>query len=161
MNLVPHTIYITSGYGEADDTLDLLAFDRALANAKVADYNHLRVSSIIPPKAKLIFDIQPPLKPGSLAFTVMARTNGVGGELISACLGFFQSKDPEKNGVIFEVSDHIPERLARYDVYRMGVQAMQDRQILFCDPVIVSKSMTVPDNKAGCVVVIATMLVDL
>lgn len=158
MNLVPHTIYITSGYGEADDTLDLLAFDRALANAKVADYNHLRVSSIIPPKAILVFDEQPPLRPGSLAFTVMARTNGVEGEEISACLGFFQPNVYNKNGVIFEVSDKIPEHEARRQVLLMGEQAMQDRHISSQAPIIVSKTATVPPRMTGCVVVIATMI---
>jgi len=49
---LPKKIILTAGIGEGETELN--AFDNALLNAGVANYNFLKVSSIIPPKAKII-----------------------------------------------------------------------------------------------------------
>lgn len=152
--MMPKKIYITSGVGFADPGQDLLAFDRALGAAGTADFNHLRVSSIVPPHAQLIFN-PPPFPKGSLVYTVYSRMDGQAGDTITACLIFAEPEDPSCNGAIFEVSAKLDKVEVQDLALKMVTQAMNDREIPIRRVKVECRTAVVPANKVGSAVVTA------
>ncbi len=93
----PKKFFISAG--SAEGTTTLTAFDNALLAARVGNWNLLRVSSILPPGAKLCEDLQIP--PGSLVPTAYGCiTSEEPGQLIAAAVGVGFSGDDF--GVIME-----------------------------------------------------------
>ncbi|VAX21190.1 Pyruvoyl-dependent arginine decarboxylase 2 [hydrothermal vent metagenome] len=74
MNLVPKAMFLTNGVGTHKE--ELRSFELALRNAGVEKCNLVYVSSILPPKCKIISRREglKRLKPGQISFCVMART---------------------------------------------------------------------------------------
>ncbi len=94
---------------------ELVAFDRALAQSGISDYNLVKVSSIIPPNAT---EKRPDLPKGSLLPVAYgAITSREKGVIISAAVSVGIPEDPNEVGVIMEFSGYIPqedaERIAR------------------------------------------------
>lgn len=90
-------IYITSGIGTGPTTL--AAFDAALNSAGIANYNLLRLSSVIPPAAKVIADntglrgVSLPGQWGDRLYVVMAEARTViVGESVWAGVGWVQDE---------------------------------------------------------------------
>ncbi|MGE5507889.1 MAG: pyruvoyl-dependent arginine decarboxylase [Chitinophagales bacterium] len=100
--------------GAAEGLTPLTAFDRALLEAGIGNLNLLKVSSILPPRAK--FSARLVIPPGSLVPTAYASiTSTTPGELIAAAVAVGHSADT--HGVIMETSGHytkeeIEERIA-------------------------------------------------
>ena len=93
----PKKFFITAASAEGNTTLT--AFDNALLAGRVGNLNLLRVSSILPPKAKLCDDLQIP--PGSLVPTAYGCiVSEEPGQLIAAAVGVGFSEDAF--GVIME-----------------------------------------------------------
>ena len=73
MNLVPTKVFLTKGVGR--HKYQLKSFEAALRQAGVAHVNLVQVSSILPPRCKLISrdrGVQM-LIPGQIGFCVLAR----------------------------------------------------------------------------------------
>jgi arginine decarboxylase len=74
MNLVPKKMFFTRGSGVHSQ--ELRSFELALRSAGVEKQNLVTVSSILPPKCKIISrkEGEKLLKPGEITFCVMARS---------------------------------------------------------------------------------------
>ena len=80
----PRLVCLASGAAEGDS--GLTAFDNALRKGGIGDVNLMRVSSIVPPGAKM--SPLPDLPMGSLTPAAYAvETSSVPGQVISACIG--------------------------------------------------------------------------
>lgn len=94
---IPNLVVLVAG--EAEGGSELNAFDNALLGAGIGDLNLVYVSSIVPPKAKVTYDV-PHIKKGTLVPVVMAKVvSDKEGERISAAIGVGLGKD---FGIIME-----------------------------------------------------------
>ena len=103
LNLVAKKLFLTKGVGVAEDKLT--SFEYALRNAGIAGTNIVLISSIFPPKAKLITrkDGLKLIKPGQVLFTIYSRNQtNEPQRLISASVGIAQPKDRSKYGYLSE-----------------------------------------------------------
>ena len=103
LDLVAKKLFLTKGVGVAEDKLT--SFEYALRNAGIAGTNIVLISSIFPPKAKLITrkDGLKLIKPGQVLFTIYSRNQtNEPQRLISASVGIAQPKDRSKYGYLSE-----------------------------------------------------------
>ena len=103
LDLVAKKLFLTKGVGVADDKLT--SFEFALRNAGIAGTNIVLISSIFPPKAKLIprKDGLKLIKPGQVLFTIYSRNQtNEPHRLVSASVGVAQPKDTSKYGYLSE-----------------------------------------------------------
>ena len=103
LNLVAKKLFLTKGVGVAEDKLT--SFEYALRDAGIAGTNIVLISSIFPPKAKLITrkDGLKLIKPGQVLFTIYSRNQtNEPQRLISASVGVAQPKDRSKYGYLSE-----------------------------------------------------------
>lgn len=88
--------------GVGVDQYNIASFDKALIEAGVGNYNLVRVSSIIPPKAKLVNQINYPK--GSVLFTAYAQKSTRKDESIASAIAAAIPKRADGVGVIMEYS---------------------------------------------------------
>jgi len=102
-------ITVTSGGGIGATAM--AAFDDALRVAGIADYNLIKLSSIIPPKAEIEIEKYSPVGSdefGNRLYTVLAEMRSeVPGKTIGAGIGWYQWGD--KRGVFAEHHEMIDE----------------------------------------------------
>lgn len=104
--LVPTKMFLTKGVGRHKYQLN--SFEMALRQAGVAHLNLVTVSSILPPKCKIISKEKgiPLLTPGAISFCVMARSDSnEHGRLIASSIGVAVPRDKDKWGYLSEVHD--------------------------------------------------------
>lgn len=103
MQFVPKEIFLTKGVGRHVEKL--ASFEEALRDAKIARFNLVHVSSIFPPRCKLIKPAQglAHLKSGQIVHAVLAR-NAVqeNHRLVTASIGMAIPKDRTNHGYISE-----------------------------------------------------------
>jgi len=105
--LVPTKVFLTKGVGK--HKYQLKSFEEALSKAGVAQQNLVQVSSILPPKCKIIGHENglKTLIPGQISYCVMARSDtNEHGRLIASSIGIAVPKDRNKWGYISEVHGH-------------------------------------------------------
>ena len=103
LDLVAKKIFLTKGVGVDDDKLT--SFEYALRNAGIAGTNIVLISSIFPPKAKLISRREglKLIKPGQVLFTIYSRNQtNEPHRLISSSVGVATPKDRTKYGYLSE-----------------------------------------------------------
>ncbi len=103
MIMVPKKFFLTKGVGVHRDKL--ASFETALRSAGIEKCNLVYVSSIMPPKCKVISKAQgmKQLAPGQIAYTVMARSEtNEPNRLVSAAIGIAMPKDEENYGYLSE-----------------------------------------------------------
>lgn len=102
--MMPIQLFLTKGVGFHRD--QLISFEAALRDAEIANYNLVTVSSILPPKCRIIKKEEgiKLLKPGQIVHVVLAR-NAVkeGRRLISAAIGVAIPKDDMIHGYLSEL----------------------------------------------------------
>ena len=106
-SLVPVKVFLTKGVGR--HRYQLKSFEEALRQAGVAQQNLVQVSSILPPKCKIIAHENglKSLVPGQISYCVMARSDtNEHGRLIASSIGIAVPKDRNKWGYISEVHGH-------------------------------------------------------
>jgi arginine decarboxylase len=106
-NLVPAYVFLTKGVGR--DKYQLKSFEQALRKAGVAQLNLVQVSSILPPKCKIISREKgiKMLTPGAINFCVMARSDtNEHGRLVASSVGVAVPKDGDKWGYLSEIHGH-------------------------------------------------------
>ncbi len=144
----PKALSVVAGHGEGGSEIN--AFDRALRDAGVADLNFLRVTSIVPPGARVIE--LPRYSPGILMPAVYARISSTrAGDRITAAIGVGLSR--EHAGVIMEHSGHHARADAEKAVRRMIEEGFQMRGLALEEIVIAAVEHTV--EKVGCAVALA------
>ena len=103
MPIVPSKVFLTKGVGRHKERL--ASFELALRMAEIEKYNIVAVSSILPPKVKLIPKKQAltQLSPGQILFCVMGKIDTCEpGRLISASVGLAMPADRNAYGYISE-----------------------------------------------------------
>ena len=103
LDLVAKKLFLTRGIGVHEDKLT--SFEYALRDAGISGTNIVLISSIFPPKAKLIprKDGLKLIKPGQILFTIYSKNQtNEPHRLISASVGVAQPKDRTKYGYLSE-----------------------------------------------------------
>jgi arginine decarboxylase len=103
MNHVPSKIFFTKGVGKAKD--QLTAFEFALRDAGIAQYNLVHVSSILPPGAKIVSRKEglKHLNPGQVVFVVLSRAaSNEPNRLLAASVGAAVPADKKMYGYLSE-----------------------------------------------------------
>src|SRR4030042_7125610 len=101
---VPNRVFLTKGVGR--HKFQLNSFEMALRQAGVAQQNVVQVSSILPPRCRVIPREQGlrQLVPGAICFSVMSRAEtNEHGRLIASSVGIAIPKDKGKWGYLSEV----------------------------------------------------------
>ncbi len=107
VSLVPKKVFLTKGVGR--HRYQLKSFEGALRKAGVAQQNLVQVSSILPPKCKIISRENGlnQLTPGQICYCVMARADtNEHGRLVASSVGIAVPKDRNKWGYLSEVHGH-------------------------------------------------------
>lgn len=103
MRLVPRKMFLTRGVGVHKEKLT--SFEMALREAGIAHFNIVRVSSIFPPRCKIIPKTEglQLLQPGEIVFAVLAEmSTNEPGRRIAASIGVARPADEEKYGYLSE-----------------------------------------------------------
>jgi arginine decarboxylase len=99
----PCEIFLTKGVGKHKEKL--ASFEMALRDAKIAHFNLVRVSSILPPGARIV-GCDTGLKkllPGQIVFAVISdNATNEPHRLIAASVGVARPKDTHKHGYLSE-----------------------------------------------------------
>ncbi|MBN2138221.1 MAG: arginine decarboxylase, pyruvoyl-dependent [Sedimentisphaerales bacterium] len=104
MNMAPTQIFLTKGVGRHKHRLQ--SFESALRMAGVAQQNLVQVSSILPPRCKVISREKglEKIVPGEIYYCVMARSDtDEHGRMIASSVGIAVPKDHDKWGYLSEV----------------------------------------------------------
>lgn len=127
-------IYVASGIGSGPTKLS--AFDAALNDAGVANYNLIKLSSVIPPESKIIVHKSPipknkvPGKWGDKLYVVMAEVRvDTPNEEAWAGIGWVQ--DPKTGKGLFVEHDGKNENTVRNDIKQSLEGLMATRNINF------------------------------
>lgn len=100
---IPKAMFFTKGKGIHKDYLT--SFELALRDARISDLNIVTVSSIKPPKCKIlsISEGRKFLLPGQITFAVMARSStNEPNRLIAASIGLANPSEDDKYGYLSE-----------------------------------------------------------
>lgn len=101
--MIPKKVFFINGVGVHKDKL--ASFERALRSAGIEKCNLVYVSSILPPRCKIISCSKglKLIKPGQIVFCVMARNEtNEPNRLMSAAIGLAVPKDREHYGYLSE-----------------------------------------------------------
>jgi arginine decarboxylase len=105
--MIPSKVFFTKGVGVHKDRL--ASFELALRKAGIEKLNLVYVSSILPPKCKVVSAQQGlrVLRPGEIAYCVMARSEtNEPHRLISSAVGLAATKNKESYGYLSEHHGH-------------------------------------------------------
>lgn len=103
MRLVPHKMFLTRGVGVHKEKLT--SFEMALREAGIAHFNLVRVSSIFPPRCKIVEREEglQLLQPGEVVFAVIAEmSTNEPGRRIASSIGVARPSDSDKYGYLSE-----------------------------------------------------------
>ena len=103
LDLVAKKLFLTRGKGVHEDKLT--SFEYALRNAGISGTNLVLISSIFPPKAKLITRSQglKHIKPGQILFTIYSKNQtNEPHRMCAASVGLARPKDSNKYGYLSE-----------------------------------------------------------
>jgi len=104
MHFVPSKMYLTKGVGT--HKYELRSFEMALRDAGIEKCNLVTVSSILPPRCKIISRKQGEqlLQPGQITFAVLARiSTNEPHRLIAASIGVAQPAEEDAYGYLSEL----------------------------------------------------------
>jgi len=103
MQTVPKKVFFTKGVGKHKEKLQ--SFELALRKAGIEKYNLVSVSSIFPPKCKIVSKVEgiKQIQPGQIVFCVMS-TNSTNepNRMISASVGLAIPAEPDHYGYLSE-----------------------------------------------------------
>ncbi len=120
----PTQYFLVSGASEGYTPLN--AFDGALLQAGIGNTNIIKMSSIVPPRCRMIAPIA--LPPGALVPAAYAAlTSDVPGEIISAGVAIALPKDKNHNGLIMEYSARGKRSQIEEKVRHMAIEGMKLR----------------------------------
>jgi arginine decarboxylase len=103
LQIVPKEVFLTKGVGRHREKL--ASFEEALRNARIARFNIVQVSSIFPPRCKLISANKglAKLKSGQIVYCVMSKNEtNENRRLIAASIGLAIPADRNQYGYLAE-----------------------------------------------------------
>jgi len=121
----PNHFFITSGCGES--RFKLVAFDEALRNAQIADYNLIKISSILPKKCQMATSKEFPVKGSGLLTAFGSISSNENGKQIASAVAVAIPEDIDEVGVIMEYSGYCSAKYAEGQVRLMATEAMKNR----------------------------------
>lgn len=151
-------IHIASGIGTGPTTL--AAFDAALNHAGIANYNLLRLSSVIPPQSEIIQNLNTsipkdvlPGEWGDRLYLVMAeqREDKPNAE---AWAGIGWVQDPETKKGLFVEHEGNSEKQVRLDITQSLIALMATRNVDF-GPITMQVTGRTCTNHPVCAMVVA------
>lgn len=127
-------MFIASNYSlvkgtSIGDNFKILSFDNALIDAKVGNYNILKVSSILPPNCCCLQNINNCY--GSVLHMAYASCTGKGIGIMSSAVAVGIPTNAYDIGVIMEYSDFVPKEICLKTVEDLVKSAMKKRNISF------------------------------
>ena len=138
----PKSFFISSGLGYSEH--QLVAFDNALCNAGLANYNLLKVSSILPAGAKKANKVA--VRKGSPLLTAYAHIESNSpGEHIATAVGVAIPCSSDDVGVIMEYSGYCTATDAEDHIKAMCKEAMSNHGIPYKE-IMVSSIEAVVEN---------------
>ncbi len=121
---LPQAYFLTSGRGDA--TKPLVAFDRALIDAGIADVNLLKLSSIVGPRCRRIRPVR--IEPGAFVGVAYGSTTAAGlGTRIASAVAIAHPDDRTRASVVMEHSLVGSKKDCERIVREMAVEAMGSR----------------------------------
>lgn len=102
-SIIPTKAFLTKGKGQHKEKL--ASFEQSLRAAGIAPFNLVKISSIFPPRCKLISKDEglKLLKPGQIVFLVMSEcSTNEAHRLISASVGLARQNNPNHYGYLSE-----------------------------------------------------------
>ncbi len=103
LDLVADKLFLTKGKGVHEDKLT--SFEYALRNAGIAGTNLVLISSIFPPRARLISRTEglKMIKPGQILFTIYSKNQtNEPHRLVASSVGIARPKDTSRYGYLSE-----------------------------------------------------------
>ena len=134
----PKKFMISSGAAAAKQ--ELVAFDKALIEAGISNYNLLRVSSILPIGCCQA-DAVDKLEGSALLVAYGSHSSNIPGETIASAVGIGVPKDKNRVGVIMEFAGVSDAAEAEETVRKMVSDAMENHGI-DCDEILTSSVET-------------------
>lgn len=135
-----YTLFSGTGVGKTE----LTSIDNALFNSRIANYNLVKISSILPPCVTFKKEIE--LSEGSILNTAQSSiTACAGSKAVSAAVGVAVPEDSAKVGVIMEFSGCCSVKESEETVKEMLIEAMQIRESKIKEFKIASAEIT-PDG---------------
>ncbi|MFQ5906575.1 MAG: pyruvoyl-dependent arginine decarboxylase [bacterium] len=149
---LPKEYFLTSGQGTSTES-PLNAFDDALSEAGIDMCNLVYASSIIPRDAVEVKKIR--VTPGTLTFAVVARMDGDEGEVIGAGIGYSKCRDRKgiTYGFVAENHGYKETRTVKAELLKRLQRMASSRGLKLVRPKVVTRSMCVPRDRYGCVLV--------
>ena len=120
---LPKHYKIVSGSGKSK--FPLVAFDKALLDAGIGNFNLVKVSSILP--AHCMYSEEITLTPGSILYAANASVTITKGESGQTAVAVAISENSDENGVIFETSSKENLENCELLVENMCTEAMEER----------------------------------
>lgn len=120
---LPKHYKIVSGSGKSK--FPLVAFDKALIDAGIGNFNLVKVSSILP--AHCMYSEEITLTPGSIIYAAYASVTITKGESGQTAVAVAISENSDENGVIFETSSKENIENCELLVENMCTEAMEER----------------------------------
>lgn len=142
MNTLKHYTIVS---GKGFSKYKLVAFDNALLNAGIGDYNLVKVSSILPAGCQYEENIN--IEKGSIIYAAYATVTVKDKQKITTAVAAAIPLDDADSGVIFETYSDSGE--AESDVCNMCMEAMENRDKNIKE--IKSTSITVSGKSGGYV----------
>ncbi len=158
----PNCVVLAAGAASASTSLN--AFDMALNDAGIADFNLIRVSSILPAGALIKYmkkdgsRIVARLTKGMLVPAVYSvATSETCGITIACAVAVGVPRSREQSGVIFEAGSTANRDEVEHAATSMVREALHRRGIEEFDVMVVSSELTIAD-KTGAVASVALLL---
>lgn len=120
MNTPKHYTIVS---GKGFSKYELVAFDNALLNAGIGDYNLVKVSSILPAGCQYEKNID--IEKGSVVYAAYSMVIVKGEQKATTAVAVGIPLNNAESGVIFETSSDSDE--AENDVCNMCIEAMENR----------------------------------
>lgn len=147
MIFLPEKFIIRTSIGKCNHRLG--AFDDALLQAGIGNYNLIKVSSILPPKCSLVKEIT--LSKGALLPSAFASIFSADvGTTISAAVAVGIPQDPSVNGVVMEYSAIAHKKETEETVRNYAVKAMEARDTAIKEIISTAIEVKVTSNEIYC-----------
>ena len=145
----PKNFQISSGAAVAKQ--ELVAFDKALIDAGISNYNLLRVSSILPIGCVQADRIDK-LEGSALLVAYGSYSSNTAGEIIASAVGIGIPEDENRVGVIMEFAGVCDASAAEETVREMVSDAMKNHAIKCKNILTSSTEATVPEGEYASVI---------
>ena len=146
--MIPKEFFVTSGKATSLVS-ELNAFDLALKDAGIAQCNIVTVSSILPPKCRMIEPKE--LPSGMITYMVFARMDGVGGAKISAGLAWAWEKNG-RYGLVAEAHGNMDKEDLRETLKLKMKEMAKIREIEINGINYKIELLQIPKDHYGCVI---------